>query len=236
MSETGLLIHPLRGLNDVFMTKASIVRRWSVLLGFAFVCLLSRHTLGADKSPKQTGPTLESFLAKLGYTAIPLKRGQHNDLRVTAHLAGKEKEFLVDTGWSLTTLDTPLGRKFKTARERGVELKDTVLGVLDDSETVLIDELKLGAARFLDQPARVRPLSASGESAFADGVLGCDFLLRHFCLIDCAELRLYVRSEHLSREGKVAFEASLNQSGWHGAPLDRTSALVRTCKANIEGN
>jgi len=88
----------------------------------------------------------------------------------------------------------------------------------------------------LNEPALVKALNSSEGSSFADGVLGCDFLLRHFCLIDCLDLRLYVRSERLSHEDQAGLEKILNQSGLHGAPLHRTSALVSTCKAAIDGN
>ncbi len=213
-----------------------LVRVGSALLCGAFVCLCGAQTRAADKTEKQTVLTLENYLKALGYIAVPLTRGQNNDLRVVVQVAGKKREFMVDTGWSLTTIDTSLRSRFKTPRELGVSVKDAILGVLDNSEEVIIDELKLGTARLLNEPSLVKTLNASGGSSFADGVLGCDFLLRHFCLVDCLDLRVYMRSERLSREEQAGLERTLNQSGLHGAPLDRTSALVSTCKAAIDGN
>src|SRR5947209_222446 len=153
------------------------VRVGSALLCGVFVCLCGTQGRAADKNERQTIPTLENYLKALGYIAVPLTRGQNNDLRVAVQVAGKKREFMVDTGWSLTTIDTSLRSRFKTPRELGVSVKDAILGTLDNSEEVIIDELKLGTARLLNEPALVKALNASGGSSFADGVLGCDFLL-----------------------------------------------------------
>ena len=203
----------------------------SVLL----IYLTSVQTRAADKTNTQTVPSLENYLRAVGYISVPLRRGPNNELRVAIQIAGKKREFMVDTGWSLTTIDTSLKSTFKTPRELGSSVKDSVLGILDNSEEVIIDELKFGTARLLNEPALVKALNSSGGSAIADGVIGCDFLLRHFCLIDCLDLKLYLRSERLSHDRQAELEKILGRSGLHGAPLKRTSALVGTCKAAIDG-
>src|ERR1041385_7620125 len=155
--------------------------RVSLALSCIFlICLTCAQTCAADKSEGQTIPSLENYLRALGYVAVPLRRGPNNELRAAVQMAGKKREFMVDTGWSLTTIDTSLKSTFKTPRDLGVSVKDSVLGVLDNSDEVIIDELKFGTARLLNEPALIKALNSSGGSAFADGVLGCDFLLRHF--------------------------------------------------------
>jgi hypothetical protein len=62
-------------------------------------------------------------------------------------------------------------------------------------------------------------------SAGFDGLLGCDFFVRNFCMIDCGGRRLYVRSARPSEEQSNALAQTLRQSGFgevklllHGMP------------------
>jgi hypothetical protein len=213
----------------------SFVRAIASLCGY-FLCLSCVQVFAADKSQSQAVPSLENYLKPLGYVAVALRRGPNNELRAAVEVAGRKREFMVDTGCTLTMIDTSLKSKFKTPHELGISFKDAILGVLDNSEEVIIDELRFGTARLLNEPALIKALNSSGGSAFADGILGCDFLLRHFCLIDCSGLRLFMRSERPREEDRASLERLLNQGSMHCAPLHQTSALVSTCKAAIDGN
>jgi hypothetical protein len=198
-----------------------------VICGFLF--LADPHPAFADKPSKQTRPALGNYLKKLGFGVIPLKRGEENHLYVEALLGGKTRLLGIDTGWTLTTLDKSVGKNLKMLREPGVRVEAPNPGKSDQPSIVLIDDLKLGSARFPNQPALVKPL----HPIACDGFLGCDFFIRHFCMIDCRDCRLYVRSEELKAAAQDALERSLRQSGYRGAQLDPTAALALTCDAKI---
>lgn len=198
-----------------------------LLCGFSF--LTHPPAAVAAQPPKQARPALERLLKQLGFGVIPLERGEGNQPYVEAQLGDKRRRLGVDTGCSITTLDKSIAKSFKTLRQLGAELQDPNLGVLDDPSVVLIDVLELGPARFLNQPARVMALNL----VYEQGILGCDFLLRHFCVIDCADRRLYVRGVELKADAQDILERSLAQSGYRCVRLSPTSALALTCDAKI---
>lgn len=206
--------------------------------GIALVCCsffpAAQPVALGDQVERHPRPALEIYLKKLGYVPIPLERGDQNNLLMEARLGGDKCRLLVDTGCTFTVLDPHIARKFKTLRERGIKLEDPDLGALEDPSIVLVDDLKLGPAQFTNQPAYVKPVKPTFGS-LEDGIIGCDFFLRHFCLIDCANLRLYVRAEALKPEARNALEASLSQSGYHETRLQPTRALVLICETRING-
>jgi len=187
----------------------------------AILMLTSGCTLHGAETPANPKPvTLETYLQHLGYGAIPLKRAEQNHLAVEGELAGKKAVFLIDTGNSATRLDKRIGSRFKTLAERGIRLEDPNLGEFPGTNFVLVDEMKLGTARFPNQPANVTALGHEAGSryemntiAYEDCLIGCDFLLRHHCLLDTARLRLYVRADKPSTDMRAALESSLRRSG-----------------------
>jgi predicted aspartyl protease len=177
----------------------------------------------------QLKPSLENYLKGIGYEPIPLNRNEQNDLVARAELHGKQRSLVVDTGWSLTTLDKGVARKLKTLGELNLKLEDSFLGTITNPAIVLMD-LKLGRAVFTNQPARVESLQFGGRWV-GDGVLGCDFLFRNYCLIDCLSRRLYVRGAAPPLEIRNALEESLRRSGYHEVDLSREFNLVLTFEA-----
>ncbi len=204
---------------------------WRALL-LGSVCFTSLAGTFAGSLPRQTRPALEVFLKKLGYVSIPLERGRANHLSVRAHFGGKSRLLIVDTGCTMTLLDKAAAKSLKRPNELGLQVQDPNLGVLNDTSIVLADDLELGSVRFTNQPAKVLAISPTWGS-FADGLLGCDFFMRHFCLIDCADLRLYARADELQPAAREALEQSLRQSGYHEAQLQATAGLVLTCDARV---
>src|SRR5882762_5216412 len=152
--------------------------------------------LAADSS---TPVSLEEFLKRLGYGSVPFKSDAHNRLRVDADLGnGKKRILFVDTGWRVTMLNEKSARGLKTLGELGVDLKDPYLGQVTNSSFVLVEKLMLGRAQFANQPARVGKHRMDYTQLPFDGVLGVDFLLRNFCLIDLSARRLYFRGSEPS--------------------------------------
>ncbi len=182
--------------------------------------LLVAIPLGCSGADKQFRPALEVYLKRIGYEAIAVKRDEHNKLLARGELNGKERTFLVDTGCSVSTLDRGVARKLKTLGEADVVLKDSLLGKVTNQSVALMD-LKLGRATFTNQPAAVRTLDISGHSV-GDGLLGCDFLFRNYCLIDCLDCRLYARGTALSPEARSEFDRLLVDTGSPWSALDRS--------------
>jgi predicted aspartyl protease len=177
--------------------------------------------------------SLENYLKRLGYEAIPLKRDHSNHMLADGEIDGKKHDFMVDTGCSLTIVDSGIGRKLKTLGTLGVRLEDSFLGTITNAETRLM-AVKLGPAIFTNQPARSRMLDAGGHSD-ADCLLGCDFLFRNFCLIDCTGQKLYVRGTEPPAQAEEALEESLRRSGFREIKLHATSALVTTVLGSVNG-
>ena len=95
-----------------------------------------------------------------------------------------------------------------------------MLGSVTNDDVVLIDKLVLrGGAEFSNQPFRVRDIKADFVTLPFDGVLGLDFLLRNFSLIDCWKHRLYVRASELSGKNAAVMDQSLRLSGFSEVPL-----------------
>ena len=130
-------------------------------------------------------------------------------------------------------MDSDIARKMKTLGSMGVQLDDSFLGTLTNSKTCLMT-VKLGNAVFTNQPAHSKALNAGGHSD-ADCLLGCDFLFRNFCLIDCTTHKLYVRLVEPPKQAEEALQGSLHQSGFHQIKLQRTSHLVTTVSGEVNG-
>jgi predicted aspartyl protease len=182
----------------------------------------------AGNSPEQNRPALEDLLKQLGFRVVPLKGGRGSQLFLDAQVCGKPRRFLIDTGCPITTLDKSAAKNLKSLRDLGATLDDPVLGRADDPSLVLMDELRLGSARLVNQPARVRSLAP-----LEYGILGCDFFLRHNCLIDGANGRLFLRGTALKVEAQAMLERSLTRSGYHETGMVIGDTLLPTCDARI---
>jgi len=198
-------------------------------LALAFVARAAQADNGA-------GSSLEDYLKRVGYLPIELKRSEHDELLAQGVLAGKKRLFLVDTGWGRTALDESAARGLKSLGELGVTLEDSFWGKLSDPTIVLMDKLTLGRAQFLNQPARVTKLRMDFVAVGFDGVLGCDFFFRNYCLIDCFGNRLYVRSSKPSDDAASAIAATLRASGFTDVPINLKYGLTVDAKVNGEAS
>ena len=115
--------------------------------------------------------TLLELFASAQCRDILLERDEDNHLTVRALLDGRKRNFMVDTGWAMTTVSKATVRRLKTLGELGVKLEDSFLGTLSDSSMVLMEKLTLGPADFLNQPAEAMKLNMEGRSFGHDGVL-----------------------------------------------------------------
>jgi predicted aspartyl protease len=199
----------------------------------ACLVLLAIFNFSVSAAEPRSTHSLDNYLKRIGYESIPLKYDHGNHLLLSGQIDGKNRDFLVDTGCSFTTVDSDIARKMKTLGSLGVQLEDSFLGTLTNSKTCLMT-VKLGNAVFTNQPAYSRALNFGGHSD-ADCMLGCDFFFRNFCLIDCTTHTLYVRAVAPPEQAQEALEGSLRQSGFRQIKLQRTSHLVMTVTGGVNG-
>jgi predicted aspartyl protease len=181
-------------------------------MALTFVAMAAQAENGAR-------PGLDDYLKRVGYLPVMLKRGENDELLAEGVLAKRKRLFFVDTGWGQTALNKPAARGLKSIGELDITLEDSFWGKLTDPSIVIMDKLTLGRAQFFNQPASVRDLRMDFVGAQFDGVLGCDFLFRNYCLIDCLNRRLYVRGSIPSDDTTLAIEATLRASGFKSVPM-----------------
>jgi predicted aspartyl protease len=202
---------------------------WSSLL---FILALALLTPQVSVAGQPTGGTLDDYLKRLGYEPVSLNaRRQYNQPTIEAKLANKKFSFLIDTGWGITTLKEGVGGPFKSLAPMGVSV-DSAKGKPANLPLVLVETLTIGSFDFTNQPARVGKLETDFVSFPYDGVLGCDFLARNWCLVDCGRHFLYVRAGASSDEQSEALAETLRRSGFAEVPLQRDSWLTATGQAN----
>ena len=210
-----------------------VVIRWAGLRLFFFAALhFSIVAYGADVNDNVK---LRDQLVRLGYEQIELRRSGENRLFLFGKLDRRKHSVLVDTGWSFTTVSTDTADKLEVRGERKRSPGDALSSTNEHSSAVLINRLRLGSVPFTNQPALVQNMIFNGQRAPFDVVLGCDFLIRSFAMIDCLNRRLYTRHAKPSQEQQTEFESSLRQSGFLSVELRRASPLSLICPARLNG-
>ena len=216
----------MKFLINTGICSASCSGLLAAILALAFVARVAR----ADGA----GSSLEDYLKRVGYLPVVLKKGDQGKLLAEGVLAGKKRLFLLDTGWARTTLDEGAARGLKSLGALGVTLEDSFWGHLSDPAIVLMDNFKLGHAQFLNQPAKVMKLRMDYTFVAFDGILGCDFFFRNYCLIDCFHSRLYVRGAKPSDNATSAIETTLRRSGFTDVSIHVKYGLTVDAKLNGE--
>lgn len=156
---------------------------------------------------------LHSLLPKLGFDTTELRRTADNRLYISGKLDGQRRSFLVDSGWSYTTVN----RKAET-------------------NTLTVGEIKLGRVRFFNQPARQERVIMGERPAAFDVVLGLDFLRRHSAVLDCGAGRLFTRREPPTPETRQQFTSAMQRAGYIAIELRIREAAALVCPARLEGN
>jgi len=156
---------------------------------------------------------LGDYLRKLRYEPVVYTRGEQNHSLLEAQIHGKKLIFMVDTG-ALTLLDPHSVSELKTLGEWGVTLEDRRIGNITNSTVVLVDELIIGRAHFYNQPSLFRPLKLGFAGTHVDGLLGLDFLIRNYCVLDCGRRRIFLRGGPPSEAESKALEDTFRRSGF----------------------
>jgi predicted aspartyl protease len=179
--------------------------------------------------------SLGGQFARLGWEPIALRRTEENHLCLSGRLNGQRQSVLVDTGWSFTTVSTNAARQLKTQADPGATSRDPFFRPNEQAAAVLLDRLKLGPVEFVNQPALAQNLVFNGRRAPFDVVLGCDFLIRNFGVVDCLNRRLYVRHVGPSEQQQAELEATLRRSGFVAVPLHGQTPLTLAGPARVNG-
>lgn len=158
------------------------------------------------------GKVPAAFLVENGFDQIPLRRTADNRLYLSGRLDGRRRSFLVDTGWSHTTVN------------RSGENDSTTLG-----------EIKLSDVTFTNQEAGQERVLMGGKPAPFDVVLGLDFLRRHFAVLDCGTGRLFTRRKAPTAEDSERFAVAMRSAGFLPVELRHYENLAITCPARIDG-
>lgn len=143
---------------------------------------------------------LYAFLRGAGYTEVPLKRTSISDFEIQANINGRRALCLVDTGAAVTLLDTSVSRR------AGIKLKRTAYtvggagGGRQQIATGIVDTLRLDSLRVRNAIIAVSDIQAGGAGPQEpgkppiDGYLGADFLREKRAVIDCSQMKLYLRN------------------------------------------
>ncbi len=171
-----------------------------VLQNFSFVIDCAGLQLYAKPSTGGAGGGLGRFLEGYGYRDIAMKRASISDFEVMANVNGRRVLWLVDTGAAITLLDSTVSRK------AGIKLKRTnftVGGAGGGRRRIdigIVDNLKLSSVQVGSAVIAASDISVNGAlnepgKVPIDGYLGADFLREKHAVIDCAQMRLYVRGK-----------------------------------------
>lgn len=152
-------------------------------------------------------------LKQLGYEAVELRRTGDNHLYVFGKVEGRRRSCLVDTGWSFTAVSTNTAARL--------------------AETNRVRQLTLGRVVLTNEVVLVADMRVNGQPASYDVVLGCDFLLRHHAVIDCAGRRLYLRRSELTEAERMQWEQALRRAGLTDVKMNQRKPLALTCGARI---
>ncbi len=182
---------------------------WNAARGSLVVLLLVGRLAGQAAA---AGGVADIF-PRLGYDQIELRRTGENHLFLFGQVNGHKRSCLVDTGWSLTTLQAE-----------------------PHSPGTAVETLKLGRTTFPNQPVRTERIVFNGQPAAFDVVLGLDFLRRNFAVLDCGRRRLFTRRAALPDEAQRDLEAALRGAGFReiGLRLQPVPALTLAARVNGE--
>ena len=158
-----------------------------------------RFFVRLDDPKNASRSNLASVLKRNGYVEIPLSRVANSEFEFTARVNGADFPMLLDTGAAVTLLDRT------HARAAGLRLQRTdevVRGAAGTSRGLMVAEVEsFRAGGFSTGPLQIAvtdlaPLNAQFAAAGRPplgGYLGSDFLRAKNAVIDCANLRLYLR-------------------------------------------
>ncbi len=179
---------------------ADVLQTFSFVIDCSGLQLFAWKPHGADDRGTPPGG-LGDYLRARGYGEIPMKRQSISDFEVAANVNGRRALWLVDTGAAITLLDTGISRR------AGIKLnrtKFTVGGAGGGRQRIdvgIVDSLRFSSVGVRSAVIAVSDITShnsalqdAGKPAI-DGYLGADFLRERNAVIDCSQMRLYLRHQ-----------------------------------------
>jgi hypothetical protein len=200
-----------------------------VLLGL-FAGFPGPRAVSADTGSGKRG-SLEEYLRSYAYYPFSLDQQDSERFILFARINERKVVLLVDTGCPVTVLDARKATGLKTLGQLKVKLADSQFGELSDPDILLIDRLAVGGAQFLNQPARAVQLEANYVRLNFEGMIGLDFLLRNFCIIDCGNEQIFFRGARPTPAQATAMARTFRASGFTEIPVRCTRRLIMKSKA-----
>jgi hypothetical protein len=196
--------------------------------------------LHAEKKSTETGnDEVKAYLSNQGYYPLPLeleKTKTREFLAIKTRISNSKATLYIDTASVWTRIDSYTARRLKTPDEMGITLVDSTFGPITNEvgkngRLVVLPELHLGEAAFQNQP--VVATGVKTELWSPDGFVGCDFLVRNHCILDCGRRMLYFRQERPPKEIFSARFNSLKQSGYGRVPVKLQAGVGLVCSIVI---
>jgi len=184
----------------------------------------------ADGGPGKRG-SLEEYLRSYAYYPFSLDEQGGERFILFARINEKKVVLLVDTGCPVTVLDARKVPGLKTLGQLKIKLADSQFGELSDPNILLIDRLAIGGAQFSNQPALSEQLEADYVRLNFEGMIGLDFLLRNFCIIDCGNEQIFFRGARPTPAQAAAMARTFRASGFTEIPIRCTRRLIMASKA-----
>ena len=223
------------GLMDRLKGRLSLSVCQAAWLSTTMIWLFGTWCVAATENrPLQT---LDKLLTGVGYISIPLKGAKASRPVITASVNDTNCTFLVDSGWSISSIDERALGPLKTAKESGKAVSDPLFQKFNPNSFTVIEKLKLGSFELDDQSFLLKSLKSLKRQGGipAEGVLGGDFLLRQLCILDCGQRRLYARKTVLTLQDRTAMAAFLRERGFVEIDLEPSGLFVLTCNAKVNG-
>lgn len=172
-----------------------------VLQAFGFIidCRGLRLYARKEGPGKANSSRLASFLQAERFTEVPMHRLSISDFEVIANVNGRKALWLVDTGAAVTLLDAAISRK------AGIKVNRTNLSVggagggLKRIDIGVVENLRLSSLRVRSAVIAISDIATNNEALQEegkppiDGYLGADFLREKNAVIDCGQMRLFLR-------------------------------------------
>lgn len=172
-----------------------------VLQSFGFIidCRGLRIYARKEGPGKRRSPRLAAYLAARRFTEVPMRRRSISDFEVTSNVNGHKALWLVDTGAAVTLLDSAI------SRQAGIKVNRTNLtvggagGGRKRIDIGVVENLRLSSLRVRSAVIAISDISTHSSALQEegkppiDGYLGADFLREKNAVIDCGQMRLFLR-------------------------------------------
>src|SRR4051794_1196113 len=112
---------------------------------FLLLCLAMGRPDLTEGGEQPHSNSLENYLRKLQYASIEFRYDKNqNQPTVEGQLKGKKCTFIIDCGWTASSLDPSAASGLKTLKDMGVTVDEPVLSSLPPDSVVVMDKLSLG--------------------------------------------------------------------------------------------